>query len=316
MASKKQLNKSLQHKLSEMARFGQSKHEAKQASRDAYFQKNGSLKGWNPARADGIFSIKTMETYRAAIETASSWFHSNGYKSVDSITPAACTAYLLAREGQGLSAWTISRDMAALNKCFSYSLCKSEIGLRERLQSEAFRSREPNQNDNRDFTKFSDAMTVAQSCGCRRQSVEQLRPSDFLRNEVGTIFAVTLHEKGGKDRIAPILNDYKDKVTEIVNNLQNENDRLFPKYDTHIDNHDFRAHYAAELLHQLEQERAEGQALCGGDFDILKENCNLRGRDIGDSQYREHDRDLVGAVSGSLGHNRLEVVMSSYSRYM
>ncbi|MCQ5129578.1 site-specific integrase [Butyricicoccus faecihominis] len=316
MASKKQLNKSLQHRLSELARFGQSKHKAKQLAKADYLARHGNLKGWNPAKVEGIFSIKTMETYRAAIETAANWFHSHGYKSVASITPEVCKSYLKDRESKGLSAWTISRDMAALNKCFNYSLCKSDIGLRERLQSEVIRSREVTESDNRDFTKFSDAITIALSCGCRRQSVKQLRPADFLRNTQGMVYAVQLHEKGGKDRIAPILNNYKKKVTEIVNRLQHDNNILFTKYDSHIDNHDFRAVYAASLLHQLEEERAEGLPLCGGDFDVLRKNCNLRGRDISDKKYRGHDRDIMGAVSGSLGHNRLDVVMACYSRYI
>ena len=55
----------LQNRLSKLARFGQSKHEAKQAARAAYLKEHGNLDGYNPARVDGIFSIGTMETYRA-----------------------------------------------------------------------------------------------------------------------------------------------------------------------------------------------------------------------------------------------------------
>lgn len=320
MASKKALNKTLQHRLSEKARFGHSKHDAKQAARSEYLKSHGNLRGYNPSRVEGIYSIKTMETYRAATQTFSNWAYNNGCRQVDQISRESIAIYLKDRENQGLSAWTISRDLAALNKIFNYNLTKQEIGLRERYQHEITRSRGQEQIENRDFSKYSDAMTIAQSCGCRRQSITELNSSNFLRNEVGTVIAIQLHEKGGKDRIAPLLNDFKERVTDIVDSkiaLQTtENERLFNSYDKHIDNHEFRAIYAASLLHQLEQEREQGIPLCNGDFDILLHNCNLNNRDNnGNETYKGHDRDLMGAVSGSLGHNRLEV-LNSYSRYM
>ena len=41
----------LQNRLSKLARFGQSKHEAKQEAREAYLKKHGTLAGYNPAWA-------------------------------------------------------------------------------------------------------------------------------------------------------------------------------------------------------------------------------------------------------------------------
>ena len=57
----------LQNRLSKLARFGQSKHEAKQAARETYIKEHGTLVGYNPAKVNGIFSLGTMETYRAAM---------------------------------------------------------------------------------------------------------------------------------------------------------------------------------------------------------------------------------------------------------
>ncbi len=68
------------------------------------------------------------------------------------------------------------------------------------------------------------------------------------------------------------------------------------------------------LLCQLENERAAGQALFGGDFDP-QSLINLKGRDAeSDSLYRGHDRDICAMVSGALGHNRLSVVFEHYIR--
>lgn len=56
MANWKRIDKSLQHRLSGMARFGQSKHEAKQEARAAYLKEHGTLTGWNPSKVDGIYT--------------------------------------------------------------------------------------------------------------------------------------------------------------------------------------------------------------------------------------------------------------------
>lgn len=58
----------LQNRLSKLARFGQSKHEAKQAAREAYIKEHGTLAGYNPAKVEGIFSLGTAETCRAAMQ--------------------------------------------------------------------------------------------------------------------------------------------------------------------------------------------------------------------------------------------------------
>ena len=58
----------LQNRLSKLARFGQSKHEAKQAAREAYIKEHETLAGYNPAKVDGIFSLGTAETCRAAMQ--------------------------------------------------------------------------------------------------------------------------------------------------------------------------------------------------------------------------------------------------------
>lgn len=65
--AQKRLEKALTHNLLIQSRMGQSKHSAKQASREAWLKEHGSLKGWNPAKADGIYSRGTMATYIGAV---------------------------------------------------------------------------------------------------------------------------------------------------------------------------------------------------------------------------------------------------------
>lgn len=71
----------LQNRLSKLACFGQSKHKAKQAAKAAYLKEHGNLDGYNPAKVDGIFSIGTMETYRAAMQPFAEWCSTHNVKN-------------------------------------------------------------------------------------------------------------------------------------------------------------------------------------------------------------------------------------------
>lgn len=327
MASWKKLDRELQHRLGTLARFGQSKHEAKQEAKAAYLAEHGDLKGWNPAKVEGIYGIQTMETYRAAMTAFAKYEAAHGVHHFKDISRNDAIQYLRDREADEKSAWTVSRDMSAINKLFGYDLTKKEVGLKDRRFEDVKRSREVCAHDRYvDTEKYKNEMDFARACGCRRQSIEQVRYGD-LRWHDGRVVAVKLTEKGGKTRIAPVLNDFKDRITEIAKAVEERHDdmidgdirgeKLFnQEYSRLIDNHALRAEYAANLLQQLEQERAEGKPLCEGDFNVAA-LCNLRGRDISDDpQYRGHDRDICGMVSGAMGHNRLEVVFSSYNYKM
>lgn len=210
----------LQNRLSKQARFGQSKHEAKQAAKAAYLKEHGNLDGYNPAKVDGIFSIGTMETYRATMQPFAEWCSAHNVKNAGQITEAHAAAYLLEREAAGLSPWTVSRDLSAINKALGFSLSKGEVGLRQRKKSEITRSREETANDRRQFSKYQEQITVAKACGCRRASITKITPDDCVRNSRGQVVGIKLVEKGGKERIAPVLNEYKDRVTSIVDKAQ------------------------------------------------------------------------------------------------
>lgn len=114
----------LQNRLSKLARFGQSKHEAKQEARETYIKEHGTLEGYNPAKVDGIYSIGTMETYRAAMQPFAEWCSAHKIKNAAQITKAHAAAYLLEREAKGLAPWTVSRDLSAINKALGFDLSK------------------------------------------------------------------------------------------------------------------------------------------------------------------------------------------------
>lgn len=171
----------------------------------------------------------------------------------------------------------------------------------------------PTTNDGRRFSQYADQITIAKATGIRRASITRITTSDCVRNRTGQVVGIRVVEKGGKERVAPVLNAYKEQVTAIVDKAPVASEPLFTTYDSHIDNHRFRAAYCAALLRQLEQEQAQGKPWFGGDLNA-QNYIHLSGRDkhVGDS-YRGYPTQIVAAVSVAMGHNRLEIIFSHYN---
>lgn len=309
------IRKGLEHNLFAQSKMRQSKHEAKLNAREAYRAEHGNLIGWNPAKVDGIYSRATMTTYIDEMAPFARHCASHGAKRIGEITEEMGETYLKRLHTDGKSDWSIATAAAAINKAMGWSLSPRKLGLPVRRKEHITRSRLPREHDKRDFTKYEYQITFAKGTGVRRMSVTVVRPRDCVRNSDGVVIGVHVTEKGGRHRIAPVLTDYRGKITEIVDRAITENSEdapIFAAYDTHIDNHRFRAEYAAALLHQLEDERAAGQPVFGGAF-ALKDYCRLKGKDAQRKAVTSgHDNDLLGAVSGALGHNRIEIVLRHY----
>lgn len=316
MSKFKRINGGLQHKLGQMAKFGQSKHKAKKVEREKYLQQNGNLKGFNPTKVEGIYSIQTMESYRSAAETFAHWLAENTtVKNASQIKKEHCERYLKWRNTY-CSAWTVSLDMAMINKLHDFGLTKKSLDLRERCQSDIKRSRYDCRNDRYiDRERYAQQIDFARGCGCRSQSILRVTAND-IEWKNGRAVGVHLIEKGGRERTAPILNEYKDRIGQIAENaLENDptgTSPLFTETSKYLDIHSFRSDYAAKLFHQLENERAMRKPLFDGDFDPER-LINLRGSDKSDDPiYRGHSRSIVAIVSNSLGHSRLRVVFDHY----
>lgn len=313
--AEKRILKGLEHNLLAQNKMGTSKHEAKLMAREAYLAEHGNLKGYNPTKVDGIFSRSTMTTYVNEMAPFARFCASKGAKRIGELTMAMGEAYLKELHTEGKSNWSIATASAAINKAMGWDISPSKLGLPKRRKENITRSRLHCAHDGRDFSKFKHQITFAKGTGVRRMSVTVVRPCDCVRDEDGTVIGVRVREKGGRRRIAPVLHSYRKDITEIVDKAlveRGKNAPIFNSYDTHIDNHRFRAEYAAALLHQLEDERATGRPVFGGAFK-LEDYCHLKGKDAKrKAKTSGHDTDLLGAVSGALGHNRIEIVLRHY----
>ena len=320
--SARRIYKSLAFNLHQKSCIGKDKHEAKEAARKKYLEEHGNLTGWNPSKLDGIYSISTMNTYEGQMRPFARYCAESGARRIGVVTEAMGEDYLRALEAEGKSAWTISVAASALNKAMGWNLSPKELGLKGRRKKDIKKCREGKAYTESEYERNRDQITFAKAIGARRSSIfnkkdaeKMVRPDRCVRNDDGVVVGVWLLEKGGKVRLAPVLNAYRKEVTEIVDRAARERGEdapMFNSYGGRIKNHRLRAEYAAKLLHQLEDERAAGEPLFGGEFP-LSDYCRLRGKDKKRRKKTQgHDTDLVATVSGALGHNRVEVVLRHY----
>lgn len=307
----------IQQRLGQLNRIGQSKHQAKQAYRQACAERNLP---WNPAKAEGIHSIKTMETYRQTAFEFTGWLKENRPETRDlmNVPKEHVIAYLQQRQAEGKSPWTVSKDMSALNKVLSLNVSKQEAGLRERSYMHTKRSRLNRAHDHKYNPKnYVRQITFAEAFGCRRESIVggsyQVKDVSLFRHE-GKVY-VSLIEKGGRYREAPCLSAMQPTIESLFPNIserpltsvnelqstgkanfevlyQSSQEHLFDRYTTKIDNHAFRHEYARNLLQEISQ---------------VLESKN-------EKLYRGYDKQVLKEVSEALGHSRLSVVVEYYLR--
>ncbi|MCH4891400.1 hypothetical protein EZV73_27770 [Acidaminobacter sp. JC074] len=209
-------------------------------------------------------------------------------KDISQIKKEHVEDYLKFRQDDGKAAATISKDMAALNKLFNLHITKKECGIKNRSFKDITRSRGPKAHDSKyNPNNYEEQITLAKACGYRRESVLVITPERFLW-ENGLPYKVYLIEKGGKERDATIIKDYRESVKEILKDKP-EGDPMFKKYTSKIDNNAFRREYAQNRYRELVNEKG-----------------------FEDKSYRGFDPELLRKLSNDLGHNRLDVTIYNY----
>lgn len=291
--------------------IGQSKHQAKKIYR-AECKARGEI--WNPAKARGIHSIATMRGYEQTAKEFTTWMkvHHPAVKNINQIEREHMKSYLLHRQERGLSAWTTSKDMAALNKIFDANLTKREVGLRERSYHDTTRSRAERTHDNEvNRANYQAQIDIASAFGLRRESIcggqYQLKDVSIYKLASDDKLYAAVIEKGGRYRVAPCLRSHQkhletrypqigvkdshmEKESFKTAYMASEN-VLFNKYPHRIDNHELRHQYARELYEELVEQK---------------------GHD--DANYRGYDKKILEYVSEALGHSRPSVVVEYYLR--
>lgn len=81
----------------------------------------------NPNKAAGIHSVKTAQTYRSTICTFGDYLKAQGIRDMKDIGEKEVRGFLDSRSD--LSAWTLSKDLAAINKVLGTEYTGREMGI-------------------------------------------------------------------------------------------------------------------------------------------------------------------------------------------
>ena len=286
MARMTYLDYQMHQRMEQMKAIGESRHVAKEEYRQM-------IDGNSNNKTLGIHSFNTYSAYKQTSTEFIKYIRQNHneIKNIGQISREHIIEYLVGRQGEGKSAYTISKDMAALNKLFNTTVSKKEAGIKERSYKDVSRSREPKSHDKKyNPQNYREQIAFARATGCRRESVLRIKPEDFILDKSGLPQMVYLKEKGGKERHATILEEYRETLKELIKGKE-EGVLLFSRYTKKIDNHAFRAEYAKERYREI-----------------------IKSKGTDKKDFRGFDKECLKILTRDLGHNRLDIVIYHYLR--
>ena len=328
----KDMHQQAYDKLTGMQAFGDSKKDDK-----AYDREHDT-----DIVSGKIYSFNTYKTYWKHIKYFIKWVKEK-YPKCTTLKKAKkyVPEWLQTRVDQGLSAWTVQTEAAALNKL--YQIKKDDPDRFQpprRRKEDIVRSRGPKVRDEHfSETNNEELINFCKGCGFRRGVLEKLKGSDLYdRNSVVTAFEKAksednkimikacadalrtfpdkeyfiLHrkDKGGKTRISPIVGPNTEKIVERMRNTK-PNELVWKYVSSNCDVHGYRADYATMLYNQyarpIERLNFRTKIRCA-DGKYRSEMYACRG----DEKGKKLDRIAMGVVSIALGHNREDTSIGNY----
>lgn len=293
------LNHQINKRMNEMNCIGESRHIAKEEAREEL--------GYSNNRTVGIHSYNTYEAYKSTCKQFTAWAkeHDKGLRNIEDVKEEHIKEFIKYREEEGYSAYTYSKDLAALNKVFNTHITKNDCNVANRSYHNITNNRELKEHHSHiNYNNYKDEITVLQSTGMRRESLEKVNANSFNYDEKGYPVSIRLQderayggqnmeEKGGRPREAEIPYSMREELREVIENRVEENggDRdkqFFEHIPDRLGCHRFRAEYAETMYKQYIEEHGEGE------------------------KWRGYDRDAMSYASNNLGHNREDVVKYNY----
>jgi len=312
MSTKTRITHEMIEAVNAARRFGESKHEAKEALRTSN-QKTGEDK-----KLKGVFSYGTDATYKKQGKTFINWVL-NAHPNVRCLadTRAYVEEYINENIQRGLSASTIHTRVYALACVFDCEADDFAVELPKRSSLAAKRNRNaPPIEDFRKETQYIHRFAVA--TGARRCGLKRLTDDCLKVDEHGRLL-IFLDEKGGKTRWARVLKDEQDFVISVIEAAKQANalrsdgcrkvfpDKIIPEREPL---HQHRRDYAKRLYAEVIQ---DGEHLIA-DRGLYR----CRGKRYGEV----YNRTALAIVSYNLGHGqpddlpheveRVGVVVSHY----
>lgn len=286
MGHRKSIIRQTVERLQDMAAYGDSKHADKLAN------------GGKPA-VDKIYSYETMRNYLDAATQFADWARStHGCRTLDEAQQHT-GEYLQQRMDRGLSAWTVRRDAAALGKLYQCKTTELGATLPIRHRADVTQHRGDKSAGHFDVERHKDLVDLCRATGLRRHEVAQLRPSDISKDSQGRVIVHVQQGKGGKTRDVVALSDRPYQIARAA--AAAGRDQVIPHVPKYAPIHEYRAQFAQTMYDQLARDTAtlpRSETYC----------CRS------DRAGTHYDKAAMGAVSGALGHARLDVVTSYLSK--
>jgi len=294
-------------RLDSLKRYGESRHKAKAEQRREAAERGERLRFGAPV--EGIFSHETYFTYRKQSLHFLEWCREN--KNIGKYTELRklekyAADYLQDCENKGLSKYTIATRRAALCKLFGHEIKHTTVTRGEKIT----RSRLEVENDKHfSEVKNADLVLLCRSTGGRRSDILKIKPEDITTDKNGLMWCEFKQSKGGKDRKAPILPQYREDVADLIKR-SDHGKPIIKKISHAVDVHGYRRQYAQALYSVVcRDERLQGQLLA---------QLPPRSENVSGDTYHAHGakfsgkRDNIYIVSQALGHNRLSVSVRHY----
>ena len=321
-------------RINDCIKLGTKREEMQKACKEAYIEKNGSADGWDnkfSRKNDYIRSAKSIDTLRTAGNRFINWAKSQEVPitKYEKITRETLEKYLVERSmetkvmanGQirETSAWTISSDLHFCNKILIQDerlkmekpLTKRELGLKSRCDSDVTRGRTVTKElgipDNRPglVNSYKDETIMCLGTGCRRESIPQLTVERFRFDESGQPTEVFLIEKNGKERWAPVREEFKEPIKEIIDRPRdNPNEPFFTKFGKNVVHQQFRRDWAKSMIETLQAERDRGEP------PRFEYKITAKERAMYPNGFMGYSLEAAAQLSQILGHNRIDVLKS------
>ncbi len=292
--------------LNGIKEIGNSRHETKQ-----------QIDYSNPhqlAQSTGIYSYKTLDTYRNVIENLLQYTKENlGIKDIEKLDSDAIKSYLENKLQEGISYNTLKTYVSAITKLEvalqayngnEYNLSNAAQNVLQQARADGAGPKEQHrafQNPQAvlENIKNPEYRTIAAfqlASGLRLSELNHIRP-DQLREENGRMFVKVEQGKGGKDRTVEVKDRqaFKDFKT-VVESKQKTEGKYAGKYT--FSKSAYRSAVARAAAKAGETERGTHSF-----------RWNYAQKEYLDKQISldKPERQALREVSSELGHNREEI---------
>lgn len=293
--NKKTLIRQVQEKLDSKLAINHSRHEDKRSGADT----------------ERIYSWNTYKTYLKHACYFVKWCKAeHKCRTLEECRPYA-DAWLLARIGAGLSAYTVTMERAALGKLYGEP-GENFAAVPQRHRSDIKRSRGKAERD-RHFSeaRHADIISFCRSTGLRRSELAIVTGDCFYTDDDGQArLLITRGTKGGRWRSVPVIGNV-DLVRQLCS--QAGSGKVFQHVPGNMDVHSYRAEYATALYLQVarpvESIPYDRVTKTGRRYQSGVYCCR------GDRRGVKFDKAALEITSLALGHNRISILPAHYLRF-